>query len=99
MRSMLPLWSIGKALVQSPWMMVLVKMVMGWSFSVGGYVSEGVAQGRLEAVAPVGIEAEGNAAFSQFADIEHGAVVLLLEQDADLAGVPVAGIVEQKDVE
>src|SRR5665213_1013332 len=61
--------------------------------------SKGLAQNGLKTVAPVGIEAEGDTALGKLGNVQHSAVVRFLEEDADLASVLIAGVVEEHDVE
>src|ERR1700741_4400217 len=71
---------------------------MGDFLSLPGKIEVG-AERVLEDIAPVGIDAKGDASGRQFGNIKHGAVVRSVEQNPDLAGVLVLHIVEENDME
>jgi hypothetical protein len=58
-----------------------------------------LAKCGLEEITPIGIDAEADAAFGQFGDIQYSAMVGFLKEDADLARVFVLYVVKEKDVE
>src|SRR5690348_2544623 len=96
MKLTLPAGMPGRSARQSPWR-ILFKDIR-WFLSLLGEVEDGT-QRFLEMVATVGVDAESDGASGELRHVEDGAMVGRVKENRDLAGILVAHIVKQNDVE